>query len=306
MDHVQIKVDFFEGHELFASLYAFKNKSLHKGLHLGNHWVKEVRASLSNHTLELIEKTELHDSTLNLLLLACPEKKSVETFLKWMEGISIGELYEHLTTWTLEGRKEIQNIDMWRINMVELLSLWNTEYFQKINQSIVDHLSETAIKKNNLVEKMKPIDFIEEITNGLRMELLDQHEKICLIPQYHISPYTLTSEYNGLSIIYFATEKKILDTETPSLSILNTAKALMDENRLKILRFLTTGEKSFTEIVPFIGLAKSTVHYHMVTLRSAGLVRVHVYRQGKERYSLRDGAFNQFNANLSNYLGIKM
>jgi DNA-binding transcriptional ArsR family regulator len=80
-------------------------------------------------------------------------------------------------------------------------------------------------------------------------------------------------------------------------------KSLADENRLRILRFLVAGGKSFTEIVQYIGLAKSTVHYHMVSLRSAGLVRVHLSTESGERYSLRKGAFDKLRDHLTNYLG---
>jgi DNA-binding IclR family transcriptional regulator len=69
------------------------------------------------------------------------------------------------------------------------------------------------------------------------------------------------------------------------------------------LRFLATGPRSFTDVVQVMGLAKSTVHHHMVVLRAAGLVRVH---HGGEKattaYSLRPGAVDQLRDMLRAYL----
>ncbi|QCJ44576.1 helix-turn-helix transcriptional regulator [Bacillus sp. S3] len=303
MNGIKLEIEFSESNELITSLLAFKTKSLHKGIQLGNSWVRTVKGKLSETTLELIANTELKESILNLLLLACPKKDSVHDLLEWIGDVSIGEIFEQVSTWTSEETNDLRNINEWRSNIVQLLSLWYEEYYQHLDPSIINSLTKNAQKNKELLKDYKPIDLIEEITNGLRLEF--KVKRIILIPQYHISPYNLTYDFNGLTIIYYSTQIEQVNPDFPSLSILNIARALMDENRLRILRYLTNGEKKFTEIVQFIGLAKSTVHYHMVTLRSAGLVRVHVYSQGRERYSLRSGALNKFNSGLTSYLGLE-
>jgi DNA-binding transcriptional ArsR family regulator len=305
VNDIKLEIEFSESNELITSLIAFKTKSLHKGIQLGNSWVRNVKGKLSETTLELMAKTELKESILNLLLLACPKKDSVHDFLEWIGDVSVGEIFEQVSTWTPEETNDLRNINEWRSNMVQLLSLWYEEYYQHIDPSIINTLTKNAQKNKELLKDYKPVDHIEEITNGLRLEFINEVKRIVLIPQYHISPYNLTNNFNGLTIIYYSTQIEQMNPDFPSLSILNIARALMDENRLRILRYLSNGEKSFTEVVQFIGLAKSTVHYHMVTLRSAGLVRVHVYSQGRERYSLRNGAIDKFNSGLTNYLSLE-
>ena len=57
-------------------------------------------------------------------------------------------------------------------------------------------------------------------------------------------------------------------------------------------------------MVQFSGLAKSTVHHHLVVLRSAGLVRVHAYQGGglTDTYSLRPHALDDLDRRLRAFL----
>ena len=50
------------------------------------------------------------------------------------------------------------------------------------------------------------------------------------------------------------------------------AKALADENRVRVLMALRGGEMCVCQIIEFLGLAPSTVSRHMAILRQASLV----------------------------------
>ena len=50
------------------------------------------------------------------------------------------------------------------------------------------------------------------------------------------------------------------------------AKALADENRVRVLTFLRSGELCVCQVVEMLGLAPSTVSKHMAVLHQAGLV----------------------------------
>jgi ArsR family transcriptional regulator, arsenate/arsenite/antimonite-responsive transcriptional repressor len=50
------------------------------------------------------------------------------------------------------------------------------------------------------------------------------------------------------------------------------AKALADENRVRVLMFLRNGELCLCQIVEMLGLAPSTVSKHLAVLYQAGLV----------------------------------
>jgi len=53
---------------------------------------------------------------------------------------------------------------------------------------------------------------------------------------------------------------------------LTVAKALSDENRVRILMFLREGELCLCQIIEMLGLAPSTISEHMAVLHRAGLV----------------------------------
>ncbi len=89
---------------------------------------------------------------------------------------------------------------------------------------------------------------------------------------------------------------------TPPPALLRLTHALSDESRLRILRYLAAGERSFTEVVREIGLAKSTVHHHLVALRAAGLVRVRHDAANAVGYGLRADALDDLDARLTSFL----
>lgn len=300
----EVKIDFCEAYELFASFNAYTNKKSHKGLELGGRWIKNVREKLSPKFNEELTKLQSLDVWIDLLLLDCPaNKRAPIEFLSWVDGLSVGELYERMSPWVPEGREAFRHLEDWRNWMVYLFSLWNEEYFQHIDSSILTDLQQDVLDRQQLFEEYSPIDIVEEVTNGLRLESFEELKKVILVPQYHFRPFNLFSHYRGLHIYYYPADTQSVEVDAPSPSLMRLTKSLADENRLRILRFLTTGDKSFTEIVQFIGLAKSTVHYHMVSLRSSGLVRVHPSTKSGERYSLRQGALDKLRDHLTGYLG---
>ncbi len=58
----------------------------------------------------------------------------------------------------------------------------------------------------------------------------------------------------------------------PMKKFLGIAKALSDENRVRILMFLREGEMCVCQIIEMLRLAPSTVSEHMAVLHRAGLV----------------------------------
>lgn len=59
-------------------------------------------------------------------------------------------------------------------------------------------------------------------------------------------------------------------------------KALADENRVRTLMALRSGELCVCQIIDFLGLAPSTVSRHMSVLRHAGLIKGR--KQGRWMY----------------------
>jgi len=66
------------------------------------------------------------------------------------------------------------------------------------------------------------------------------------------------------------------------LDFIDMAKALSDENRVRALMMLRSGELCVCQLIEMLGLAPSTVSKHMSILRQARLVQAH--KQGKWMY----------------------
>lgn len=299
----EVKIDFCEAFELFTSFNAYTNKKSHKGLELGSGWVKRIREKMSPAFHETIKGVQSSDLSLDLLLLDCPpEKRSVKEFLTWVDQLSVGELYERMSPFVPEGGEAMRDLNNCRNRMVYLFSYWNEEYFQYCDRSIVTSLQKDAEEKRAYITKSSPVEVVEEVTNGLMVESIEGLKKVILVPQYHFRPYNLIGNYRGLHFYYYPADIQTSDPDVPPSSLVRLTKSLADENRLRILRFLIAGEKSFTEIVQYTGLAKSTVHYHMVLLRSSGLIRVHLGSNSGETFSLRQGGVDQLHTQLAEYL----
>jgi len=81
---------------------------------------------------------------------------------------------------------------------------------------------------------------------------------------------------------------------------MNLYKALSDERRLRVLKKLTMGSYTLQELADALGVAKSTMHHHVVTLRIAGLVSVS--SDMDKRYTLRLETLPDASALLQVYL----
>lgn len=68
---------------------------------------------------------------------------------------------------------------------------------------------------------------------------------------------------------------------------LKLLKALADETRLKIIKFLLKGEKCVCEIFPHVRKTQSTVSIHLNNLEKTGILKSR--KQGKKVfYSIKD------------------
>jgi DNA-binding transcriptional ArsR family regulator len=66
------------------------------------------------------------------------------------------------------------------------------------------------------------------------------------------------------------------------------AKAMADENRVRVMAFLGGGELCLCQIIEMLGLAPSTVSKHMAVLHQAGLIETR--KEGRWiYYRLADG-----------------
>ncbi len=94
-----------------------------------------------------------------------------------------------------------------------------------------------------------------------------------LVPSLVHRPLTLVTNHEHTKVICYPA---LLEDQlsAPAGGLIGVYRALGDGTRLRILRRLAAGSATVARISEELGLAKSTVHEHLLSLRSAGLVRL--------------------------------
>lgn len=186
--------------------------------------------------------------------------------------------------------------------LIDGLTAWYDRVWKAEMLTILPILERDAEAKRAMVAEMPLEDFVREATNGVEYVPRPGVERIVMIPSFVRRPLVAPSEYSDVQLIVYpvADEAVTAATDEPPRRLVRLSKALGDEKRLRILRALADGEKSLMELADMFGVAKTTMHHHMIVLRSAGLVSVGV---GQKRYRLRQEALPDVGGLLSGYLG---
>jgi DNA-binding transcriptional ArsR family regulator len=156
--------------------------------------------------------------------------------------------------------------------------------------------------KRSMARRLSPERLVEIATNGISIE--DRHvaTPVLLMPSMVSRPWVVLAEgVDGLIMAYPVSDRTLTsDPDAPPPWLVKLHKALGDERRLKILRRLAQGDAGLVELAKEADVAKSTLHHHMMMLRAAGLVKVHM--GGDKQYSLRDETLPEAATYLNHYI----
>jgi DNA-binding transcriptional ArsR family regulator len=296
----QIETAFSPVHECLLSFLLYKRRQNIKYLYVGPEWIEHVQKLLEPDFLEKLEALE--DLTfvdlLTVLVDQCPDSSSMKAFLEWISTLSAGELYERLASYMAGSKAPVWlHLGEQRDRFVKLLDSWQEQYMAQWNgmEALKEgtHQVEKALKAG-----MKPEHVVETFVTGMRIEL-SQVTKVHLIPAYHFRPlHTFVTNKDKIFILYpHAIEA------SNAFTVSATAKALSDEKRLDILKLLSEGRRTFTDITKEIGGAKGNVHHHLMTLRMAGLVSVHLSDESTY-LALRPGLSDRLKEQLDSMLEV--
>jgi DNA-binding transcriptional ArsR family regulator len=185
--------------------------------------------------------------------------------------------------------------------LIEILELWADRVWKPESLTIMPILERDAAAKRELQQTL-PLDrFITTATNGVEFSPRPGIERVVLTPSFVNRPLVTYLEFGDTLLIAYpvADESVTAETDAPPLRLVRLSKALGDEKRLRILRALAEGEKGLMELADMFGVAKTTMHHHLIVLRSAGLISAVV---GAKRYRLRDEAVPDVGTLLNAYL----
>lgn len=299
MDY-QLNVDFAPMYECIQSLTVFLSKQNHTAMDAGKLWVRDVESRFAPVQLRRMRETmkRMNDFNLAPYIWRCPGDRTVEGFLNWFESLPAGELYELAGTFDPSVPAGLPEL---RTAVCEMIRIWNEGYFSGIDTAILNGLADDAERKRGELAHEDAETVYERATEGFRILQADGLKQIVLIPQYHARPLVTSAIYKEHVFTFYSCDALPPEPGRPDPALLRLTRALSDETRLQILRLLTREQMSFTEIVKQIGLSKSTIHYHLIALRAAGLLVLHM--SGKSMsYGLRPEALNRLTEKMNRYL----
>ncbi|MFA9559834.1 ArsR/SmtB family transcription factor [Evansella sp. AB-rgal1] len=280
--------------EFMLSLYLFELPSFCKKTDLGLKWRKDVSKKLPTEWKDQLKDKELSNT------------------LTWVHscihsGYVPGKTVDDLLKWVNQDDDAYRNIDFPKPpysmkSVYPFLKTWYDHYFSLLDPLLFEQLHKKQEEVKKIIENQDPQKVINNVTKGLLLENLPDDLEVSLIPQYHARPIVMFHCNERHHAYQYSAEEIIGDYETLPPIMFRVQRALSDENRLQILKFIESGPQTFKTIHQFIGLAKSTVHHHLIALRAAGLVNIHVNQGKQDYYTFREQGLSEMEGRLLAYI----
>lgn len=167
-------------------------------------------------------------------------------------------------------------------------------FFAEEEKRIASKLEMALRAAMEKADAMRTLDFLEEITQGIRYEDASNMERLTLVPSYWINPlvqtHTLGAGHRLLAFGARPANDSLVPGDPVPDALRNSLKALADPTRLRILRYLHHDPMTMAELTKRLRLRMPTVIHHLSALRLAGLVSIHIEGKGKgpgQRYGVR-------------------
>lgn len=299
-----VMIDYAPAYEFLVSLRLYGERSRWKSMDLGPAWGADADKRLGPEGKALLKQTDpIHDiHPLFLLAHKAPGERTPEAFMDWLASLSPGEIYEGAFCRVDEEvrRQTPADLEAWRDQLLPRLRLWHERYYRHLDPAIAQQLVADAEARRSQAAAASALELVFEATNGLYLDRAE-HDQIILVPQYHMRPWNVIGQWQSLRLCLYPIEPAQANPDDPSMALTRITRALSDENRLRILRFLSQAPASLNDLTDRTRLAKSTVHHHMVMLRAAGLVILHE-KDREGRYSLRPGWLDLVSSRLSGFI----
>jgi DNA-binding transcriptional ArsR family regulator len=201
------------------------------------------------------------------------------------------EAYEHVLSLDADEAKRLLEI---------ACRGWHAAVLGPEERGTARVLRRSARATRTLAERLRPPDLVDRATSGVRYDGEPGIDRILLAPHVVSRPWSIFTESGSTKIVCYGVDDSQLTGDAPPDPLVAAYKALGDETRLRILRRLSEGPAGLVELTELTGLAKSTVHGHLLVLRTGGLVVAEASKKGS--YSLRRETLAESAALLETYL----
>jgi hypothetical protein len=177
-----------------------------------------------------------------------------------------------------------------RVHLVDVMARWYAAVVLPQEAEIRRVLKRDYEAKQAMLAKMEPEAFVEWATGGIKYLPEPSVTRVVLIPQAVYRPWSISAVLPFTKVYYYPVSDESLEMELnpyrPHSHLVQMYKALGDENRLRIVKLLSEGDRSLQELTDSLDLAKSTIHHHLSLLRAAKLVKTDDTKYVLQRSSL--------------------
>jgi DNA-binding transcriptional ArsR family regulator len=186
--------------------------------------------------------------------------------------------------------------------LVDVIGRVQSEAFAPHEEAFRPYLEADYRAKKAMARRISAERLLEIATSGINFTDDRAYKPIVLMPSMVARPWVVFASGPDFFVMGYPVSDEILesDSDAPPPWVVNLYKALGDERRLRVLRTLAEGDASLADLADTVDIAKSTLHHHLMLLRRAGLVRVHVGED--KRYSLRDETIADATSALDHYI----
>lgn len=195
-----------------------------------------------------------------------------------------------------------------RTRLIDAVRQWYSLVFSKDEPRIMAAITREA---NVLTKRQGDGAAAEElftsVIQGIEFDLPAAIERLILVPSVLIMP-TIFHFRVGDNVTYCFPIADTPRNASDSIALqrremVRLFEALADDTRLRILHHLTERTMYLTELSEHLKLTKATTRHHMVRLRAAGLVTLHM-RDHLSYYTLRRETLDEPTHVLLHFLGL--
>lgn len=301
--YYDVKIDVSSVYEFLSSFIIYTTRKWVNNLDVGQEWIDEIESRLSKeeHTA-FAAAAELpfsdYDLLYALILERQPEANTVQ-FLDELAESTADVLLARLNPYILT----LNSQDISRIKgYIPLLRIWYERYFQEIEQQYEALLLEDAEEKRALFHKMDPGALVEYASAGLVVEPGLPVNKVVLLPSIHFRPINTYCFYESTLVIQYPLDLPELDEEEPPICLLRLTRALANPERLRLLRYIADEPKSIFELAQSLSQSKEYLMHHLMLLRVAGLLRIHLVERDTEKFTIRPDGASELQIFLESYI----
>lgn len=301
-----LKIDVSPVYELLDSFMLYVTKKWISNLDIGTDWIREVDGRFPPVQLAALKQAadwpfDDYD-VLYAWAYSRGSASKVQQFLDELEASSVEDCYLRTASFfhhfTLDECARIKN------SYTPLLRLWYEHYFRHVEHTILPLLIEDASEKKMLESKMDMVPLIEYASGGVVIEDVPGLETIVLLPTVHNRPINTYCFYKNMMLVQYPVDVPSDNEEEPPTVLLRLTKALSDPTRLRLLRFVAHEPKTLWEMQSELNQSREMLMHHLLSLRVAGLLRVHLRGEGTERYSIRPDGASELQMFLESYIRI--